>query len=81
MRYVIPPRVVVHASLSQAMVNRLVYITAQHYGIRFADARLMLERRWAEEARVRINRNLSTFKMWEEMVVMARRATPWGDLV
>lgn len=69
-------RPVVHASLSQDMVNRLIAWVAEDDYVPFERARQRLERRWAEEARQRIVANLSTYLMWEEMTEMARNAVP-----
>lgn len=68
-------RPVLHASMSQQMVNRLVYTVAKAERTSFAAAKDKLAMRWALEARDRIRQNLSTYRMWEEMVDMAHAAT------
>lgn len=69
-------RPVIHASLTQAMVNHLVAATAAEQHIGFKDARQLLANRWTEEARHRVAHNMSTYRMWQEMAEMARRAEP-----
>ncbi len=65
-----------HTSLNQEQVNSIIRVVAAAQGASFAVTARMLEMRWALMARDRIRANMSSAQMWEEMVEMARRATP-----
>lgn len=63
-----------HASLTQPMVDKLIEMTADSYHCGFEAARSSIAARWAEFAREADGKGLSTWQMWAEMAVMARRA-------
>ena len=65
-----------HASLSQPMVDKLVALVAEDRGITFEAAQGVLARRWEERAHLSIRAGWSTWLMWDEMGMMALRASP-----
>lgn len=67
-------RPVVHASLTQPMVDRLIAVTAEVHRLAWWQARDVLYNRWVEEGRRCTAAGLSTWRMWKEMASMAQQA-------
>lgn len=70
-----------HASLSQAQVSRLVELVALDRHVSCRVAAVILARRWEERAMEARKLGLSTWRMWDELGMMALRGRARGDFL